>query len=93
MAGDVFTKITIAVAIAWVLVAGGSGYFLRDAAESRASELKAELPEEPGLSSDGDGTKTDGTPLGGSGDLGGGADGAGDSGATDSSNGPGDAEQ
>ena len=38
-AGDVFTKITIGIAIAWVVVSGGSGYFLRAAAERRAQGL------------------------------------------------------
>lgn len=32
-AGDVFTKITIVVAVLWVVVSGGSGFFLRAAAE------------------------------------------------------------
>lgn len=32
-AGDVFTKITIVIAVLWVVVAGGSGFFLRAAAE------------------------------------------------------------
>ncbi len=48
-AGDVFTKITVVIAVAWVLVAGGSGYFLRSAAESRAAGLGAGLPEKPAL--------------------------------------------
>ncbi len=48
-AGDVFTKITIVIAVAWVLVAGGSGYFLRSAAESRAAGLGAGQPENPAL--------------------------------------------
>lgn len=38
-AGDVFTKITIVMAVAWVIVAGGSGYFLRAGAEQRAQGL------------------------------------------------------
>ncbi|MCA9078477.1 MAG: preprotein translocase subunit SecG [Planctomycetaceae bacterium] len=38
-AGDVFTKITVVIAVAWVLVAGGSGYFLRAGAESRSEGL------------------------------------------------------
>jgi preprotein translocase subunit SecG len=46
-AGDVFTKITIVLAVAWVIVAGGSGYFLRAGAEERASGLG---DTEPGIS-------------------------------------------
>lgn len=38
-AGDVFTKITIVIAVAWVIVAGGSGFFLRAGAEQRAQGL------------------------------------------------------
>lgn len=38
-AGDVFTRITVGLAIAWVLVAGGSGYILRSAAESRFAQF------------------------------------------------------
>jgi len=38
-AGDVFTKITVVIAVAWVIVAGGSGYFLRAGAESRSQGL------------------------------------------------------
>jgi preprotein translocase subunit SecG len=34
-AGDVFTRITIVIAIIWVILAGGSGYLLRAAAEQR----------------------------------------------------------
>jgi len=43
-AGDVFTKITVVIAVAWVLVAGGSGFFLRAGAESRSSTLPALVP-------------------------------------------------
>jgi hypothetical protein len=46
----VFTKITVVLAIAWVLVAGGSGFILRSAAESRAAALGSRLPEDPALS-------------------------------------------
>lgn len=49
-AGDVFTKITVVLAICWVLVAGGSGYILRAAAESRAAQLGEGLPEDPAMS-------------------------------------------
>ncbi len=52
-AGDVFTKITVVVAVAWVLVAGGSGYFLRAGAESRSAGIPASI-EAP----------VDNTPLG-----------------------------
>lgn len=48
-AGDVFTKITIVLAVAWVIVAGGSGYFLRAGAEERASGLG---DSEVGISAD-----------------------------------------
>jgi preprotein translocase subunit SecG len=34
-AGDVFTRITIIIAIIWVALAGGSGYFLRASSEER----------------------------------------------------------
>ncbi|MBX3438856.1 MAG: preprotein translocase subunit SecG [Planctomycetaceae bacterium] len=72
-AGDVFTRITVVVAIAWVLVAGGSGYFLRAASESRsraltgppgitAPELDAET-ESPDTSTGGAGAGTSGEPA------------------------------
>lgn len=38
-AGDVFTKITIVIAIIWVIVAGGSGFLLRAAADQYASQF------------------------------------------------------
>lgn len=38
-AGDVFTKITVVIAVAWVIVAGGSGYFLRAGSEQKAQGL------------------------------------------------------
>lgn len=38
-AGDVFTRITIVVAILWVVVSGGSGYFLRAAAEQKGAQF------------------------------------------------------
>lgn len=38
-AGDVFTKITIGIAVCWVIVAGGSRYFLNAGAEQRAQGL------------------------------------------------------
>lgn len=62
-AGDVFTKITVGIAVAWVLVAGGSGSLLRNAAVSQSAALGVDAPEEPGMSADGE-TTEDG-PLGG----------------------------
>ncbi len=38
-AGDVFTKITVIVALVWVVLAGGSGFFLRAASEQREQEF------------------------------------------------------
>jgi preprotein translocase subunit SecG len=38
-AGDVFTRITIVIAILWVIVAGGSGFLLRAAAEQAGSQF------------------------------------------------------
>jgi preprotein translocase subunit SecG len=43
-AGDVFTKITIGIAILWVIVAGGSGFLLRAAAEQAGSQFGAGAP-------------------------------------------------
>jgi preprotein translocase subunit SecG len=56
-AGDVFTRITIVLAVLWVVVSGGSGFFLRAAAEQ---EGKTQLPSEVELETD-DSTGTDGT--------------------------------
>ncbi len=55
-AGDVFTKITVVIAVAWVLVAGGSGFFLRAGAESRGGGLPSGIlstEEEASLGADG----------------------------------------
>ncbi|MFO1095554.1 MAG: preprotein translocase subunit SecG [Planctomycetaceae bacterium] len=46
-AGDVFTKITIVVAILWVVVSGGSGYFLRAAAEQKGAQFGSAPAEKP----------------------------------------------
>lgn len=43
-AGDVFTRITIVLAILWVVVSGGSGYFLRAAAEQKGRQFGDERP-------------------------------------------------
>lgn len=43
-AGDVFTRITIVIAILWVIVAGGSGFLLRAAAEQAGSQFGAGAP-------------------------------------------------
>jgi preprotein translocase subunit SecG len=48
-AGDVFTRITIVVAILWVVVSGGSGYFLRAAAEQKGAQFGAAPAEKGGL--------------------------------------------
>lgn len=43
-AGDVFTRITIVLAVLWVVVAGGSGFFLRAAAEQEGkSRLDSDI--------------------------------------------------
>jgi preprotein translocase subunit SecG len=57
-AGDVFTRITVVIAIIWVVVAGGSGYFLRAAAERRARGL-GDL-EIPAVTAPDDASTTDG---------------------------------
>lgn len=36
-AGDVFTRITIVLAVCWVILAGGSGYLLRAASQGQRS--------------------------------------------------------
>jgi preprotein translocase subunit SecG len=50
-AGDVFTKITIVVALLWVITAGVSGYALRAAAEQTGRQFgedqSAETPTDP----------------------------------------------
>jgi preprotein translocase subunit SecG len=38
-AGDVFTRITIVIAILWVIVAGGSGFLLRAAADKAGAQF------------------------------------------------------
>jgi preprotein translocase subunit SecG len=38
-AGDVFTRITIGIAIIWVALAGGSGFFLRASSEQKGGEF------------------------------------------------------
>src|SRR5690606_16776443 len=64
-AGDVFTRITIVLAVCWVIVAGGSGYFLRAGAEQRRSGLgeggagvssDGPLEEDPGVEPDFEGS-------------------------------------
>ena len=48
-AGDVFTRITIAIAIIWVALAGGSGYFLRASSSEKGREsFQGNVPEEEG---------------------------------------------
>ena len=41
-AGDVFTKITVVIAVLWVVVSGGSGFFLRAAADAPSEGLQTE---------------------------------------------------
>ena len=41
-AGDVFTKITVVIAVLWVVVSGGSGCFLRAAADAPSEGLQTE---------------------------------------------------
>jgi preprotein translocase subunit SecG len=43
-AGDVFTRITIVIAILWVVVSGGSGFFLRAAANQKAEQFPDQPP-------------------------------------------------
>jgi preprotein translocase subunit SecG len=43
-AGDVFTRITIVIAILWVIVAGGSGFLLRAAAEQAGAQFGSGEP-------------------------------------------------
>jgi preprotein translocase subunit SecG len=61
-AGDVFTRITIVLAVLWVVVSGGSGFFLRAAAEQ---EGKSRLGNEEVLDegSDADATDADGPVI------------------------------
>jgi preprotein translocase subunit SecG len=59
-AGDVFTRITIVVAVLWVVVSGGSGFFLRAAAEQ---EGKSQLPDEVQVDEPTDTDETDGPVL------------------------------
>lgn len=48
-AGDVFTRITIVIAIIWVALAGGSGYFLRASSEEKgASSFQENVREDDG---------------------------------------------
>ena len=41
-AGDVFTKITVVIAVLWVVVSGGSGFFLRAAADAPSEGLQTD---------------------------------------------------
>jgi preprotein translocase subunit SecG len=47
-AGDVFTRITIVLAICWVILAGGSGYLLRAASQGQRSGDFQSGPETTG---------------------------------------------
>lgn len=48
-AGDVFTRITIVIAIIWVALAGGSGYFLRASSSEKGTEsFQGNVPEDEG---------------------------------------------
>lgn len=47
-AGDVFTRITVVIAVIWVILAGASGFALRAGAEARGKEYG---PEKPTLTS------------------------------------------
>ena len=44
-AGDVFTRITIVIAVIWVLLAGGSGFALRADANRLAERVASDFPE------------------------------------------------
>ena len=46
-AGDVFTKITIALALIWVVLAGVTGFAMRGEAKSRFSSGSEATPKEP----------------------------------------------
>jgi preprotein translocase subunit SecG len=68
-AGDVFTKITIGLVTAWVLLAGVSGVLARKASSpgkglqteaEKEAELKSEDSVSPIISTDGDATKASG---------------------------------
>ncbi len=63
-AGDTFTRITIGIAAAWVILAGVHGHVLRDSIDDRTSGLpdRIEAPKdkEPSTSS----TKSDGSKTG-----------------------------
>jgi preprotein translocase subunit SecG len=56
-AGDVFTKITVVMAIFWVILAGGSGYFLRASADLRSKDF-LDTAGEADAESSGAGTST-----------------------------------
>jgi preprotein translocase subunit SecG len=58
-AGDVFTRITIVLAICWVILAGGSGYLLRAANEGHRAQQ--DLPSEKDLKQDQDGADASGS--------------------------------
>jgi preprotein translocase subunit SecG len=59
-AGDVFTRITIVLAVLWVVVSGGSGFFLRAAAEQQG---KSQLPDEVQLDETTDSDGADGPVI------------------------------
>jgi preprotein translocase subunit SecG len=71
-AGDVFTRITIVLAVCWVILAGGSGYLLRAASKGQHSSdypTEAEVRDrtDPGTNAGSDGRTLDPptTPAGG----------------------------
>jgi preprotein translocase subunit SecG len=68
-AGDVFTRITIVIAIIWVILAGGSGYLLRAAAEQRGKKFVPETPlvTAPDKDQESSGNNTSATTSGGGG--------------------------
>ena len=48
-AGDVFTKITVVLAVIWVVLAGGTGFVMRDAEEGLFKGAKQTESEDPGV--------------------------------------------
>ena len=64
-AGDVFTKVTIGVAIFWVIMAGVTGFAMRSDAQGRFAGGSDVGPEDPTLSSPGDESADEADPFDG----------------------------
>lgn len=61
-AGDVFTKVTIGVAVFWVIMAGVTGFAMREDAQGRYQGGSDAVPSEPTISAPEDDDASQATP-------------------------------